>query len=107
MSVTLFASTMPFMSLISTSLSSIHPPLCHFGGGVQLARQISFQLVLVQILILKGGLNKARLRKDEWKKPEGRKESILLLVDWCFPLVVYLAINVLDCPMNSRKKSSM
>lgn len=31
------------------------PPLCRFGGGVQSASRISFQLVLVQILILKGG----------------------------------------------------
>lgn len=38
------------------SLPFISPPLlCRFGGGVQSASRISFQLVLVQILILKGG----------------------------------------------------
>lgn len=49
------------------------PPLRRFGGGVQSASRISLQLVLVQILILKEGVNQPRLRKDE--REEGREES--------------------------------
>lgn len=42
------------------------PPLRRFGGGVQSASRISFQLVLVQILILKGGLTSlASERREE------------------------------------------
>ena len=51
------------------------PPLCRFGGGVQSASRISFQLVLVQILILKGGLNRPRLRQDERKEQEGGRRG--------------------------------
>lgn len=86
MSVTLFASTMPFMSLISTSLSSVHPPLCYFGGGVQLARQISLQLVLVQILILKGGLTKPVSEKMSGRsRREERNPHGLVVLFGCLP----------------------
>lgn len=54
------------------------PPLCRFRGGVQSASRISFQLVLVQILILKGGLtNLASERGEEGTggREERRKEE--------------------------------
>lgn len=56
------------------------PPLCWFRGGVQLASRISFQLVLVQILIQKewgsGGLkNEFASEKDERKEREGGREG--------------------------------
>jgi len=55
------------------------PPLCRFRGGVQSASRISLQLVLVQILILKGGLNQPRLRKDEGKEQGAGREGKGLL----------------------------
>ena len=72
MSAALFASTMPFMSLISASLSSAHPRCAVSEEG---SSRISFQLVLVQILILKGGLNRPRLRQDERKEQEGGRRG--------------------------------
>lgn len=52
------------------------PPLCRFGGGVQSASRISFQLVLVQILILKGGLTSLASEKTRGRKRrEGEEEK--------------------------------
>lgn len=48
------------------------PLLCCFGGGVQSASRISFQLVLVQILILKGGLTNLASEKT---RGENRREG--------------------------------
>lgn len=58
--------------------------------------------MLVQILILKGGLNQARLRKKTRNRREGGEEKELLRGGRSSS-VVYLAINVLDW----RKKSSV
>lgn len=56
------------------------PPLRRFGGGVQSASRISFQLVLVQILILKGGLTnlasektRARNRREGGEERRGKE----------------------------------
>lgn len=53
------------------------PPLCRFGGGVQSASRISFQLVLVQILILKGGLTNLASERTRGRnrREEGREEQ--------------------------------
>ena len=80
------------------------PPLCRFRGGVQSASRISFQLVLVQILILKGGLNQPRLRKDERKEHQGGREGKGPLWGRLSSSVVYLAINVLDCPVKRESQ---
>ncbi len=51
------------------------PPLRRFGGGVQSASRISFQLVLVQILILKGGLTNLASEKTRGRnRREGGEE---------------------------------
>lgn len=50
------------------------PPLCRFRGGVQSASRISFQLVLVQILILKGGLTSLASKKRREEGTGGREE---------------------------------
>lgn len=52
------------------------PPLCCFEGGVQSASRISSQLVLVQILILKGGLNNLASEKTRGRnRREGGEEK--------------------------------